>query len=136
MPIANSGDPVWSSLPLGAAGSVDLTLEVGEAGKIVAAQPVDAARAPEHLIRLVQRSLSLLRAGRFALSSTQAGAGTETYRLEAKIEQVESPPAEDSSSAGPYALGFKAPRPGLPGHATFTLRTGRRITVVVTLLER
>lgn len=134
MPIANSADPVWTTLPVGSAGSLDVTLEVGDDGKITGAKPVDAARAPQHLVRLVQRTLTLLRAGRFALTNPDASAGSETYRLEARIEQVEA--AADDTSAGPYALGFKAPTRDTKGHATFTLRTGRRITVELSLVQR
>ena len=133
MPIANSADPVWKTLPVGPAGTLDIILEVGEDGKIAAAKPVDVARAPEHLVRLVQRTLTLLRAGRFALSSSQSE-GSETYRLDATIEQVEA--AQDDTSAGPYALGFKAPTRDTKGHATFTLRTGRRITIELSLVQR
>lgn len=121
-------------MPLGPAGTLEVTLEVDEAGKIAGAKPTDAARAPQHLVRLVERTLLLLRAGRFSLSSADTNAGSETFRLEATIDQVEASPAEDRSNAGPYALGFQAPRPGVPGHATFTLQSGRRITIAVTMV--
>jgi hypothetical protein len=120
-------------MPLGPAGSLEVTLEVNEAGKIVGARPTDAARAPQHLVRLVERTLTLLRAGRFSLSSAETNAGSETFRLAASIDQVEAAPV-DRSTAGPYGLGFKAPRAGAPGHATFTLQTGRRITIAITLV--
>jgi len=121
-------------MPLGPAGSLEVTLEVDDAGKIVGAKPTDPAHAPQHLVRLVERTLSLLRAGRFSLSSVDTNAGAETFRLEATIDQVEEAPAEDRSNAGPYALGFKAPQPGVPGHATFTLQSGRRITIAIKMV--
>jgi hypothetical protein len=136
MPISNSGDPVWGTLPLGPAGSLEVSLEVDDEGKLVRAVPSDPARAPEHLVRLVERTLSLLRAGRFALTGTEPQAGSETFLLEARIEQVETTPEDDPSMAGPYALGFAAPRRGEPGHATFTLRTGRRVYIAIKLAEK
>jgi len=134
MPMASSGDPAWKQLPLGEAGSLELTLQVDERGKISGARPKEASRAPAHLVRLVKRTLTLLRAGRFALSRAPGEAGTETYRLHATIDQVAAAPPDDFS-AGPYALGFRAPRVGKAGKATFTLRSGRRITIVVTILR-
>lgn len=136
MPIANTGDPVWGTLPLGPAGSLEVSLEVDDTGKLVGADPSESAHAPEHLVRLVERTLALLRAGRFALTGTEPHAGSETFLLEAEIEQVETTGDEDPSMAGPYALGFAAPRKGEPGHATFTLRTGRRVKIVIKLVAK
>jgi hypothetical protein len=131
MPIANTGDPVWGTLPLGPAGSLQVSLELDDTGKLVRAVPSESPHAPEHLVRLVERTLALLRAGRFALTGTEPQAGSETFLLEARIEQVETTPDDDPSMAGPYALGFAAPRKGEPGHATFTLRTGRRVHIAI-----
>jgi hypothetical protein len=136
MPIANTGDPVWGTLPLGPAGSLQVSLEVDETGKLVRAVPSESSRAPEHLVRLIDRTLALLRAGRFALTGTEPQAGSETFLLEARIEQVETTPGDDPSMAGPYALGFAAPHKGEPGYATFTLRTGRRVHIAIKLVAK
>jgi hypothetical protein len=133
--MANSADPAWVTMPLGPAGALEVTLEVDDAGKIVGATPKDPTRAPEHLVRLVERTLILLRAGRFSLSQVQTSAGKETFLLEARIDQVEVNPDEDPSQAGPVGLGFQAPQPGVPGHATFTLRSGRRVDITVALVR-
>lgn len=127
MPIANSGDPAWTSLPLGDAGTMDVTLTIDDGGKLLSATPVDPQKAPAHLVRLVQRTLTFLRAGTYALSTTSTS-GAETFRIVARIEQVEVP-SDDASRAGPFALGFRPPVSGQAGYATFTLQDGRRITI-------
>ena len=133
MPIANTGDPVWQTLPLGRAGSLEIVLEVDDKGKLAKALPTNPTTTPEHLVRVVERTLATMRAGRFALSRTEPQAGHERFLLEATIDQVETE-SESDSAAGPYSLGFSPPRKGEPGHATFTLRTGRRVHIAITLL--
>ena len=135
MPIANTTDPVWETLPLGNAGTLEVQVDVDGEGKIVSAKPTDPAQRPNHLTRLVERTVILLRSGRFALRGMSTEEGSETFLLEARIEQIELTPSDDPSQAGPYALGFSPPRKSEPGYATFTLRSGRRIHISISLKE-
>lgn len=133
IPIAVSGDPVWGTLALGNAGSLDLRIEVDEAGKIVSAAPATTPVAP-HLQRLVERTLPFLRAGRFALSNMTVTAGVETLRISVSVSEVAGGVADEDRSAGPYALGFEPPRDGQPGRGYFTLRSGRHVEVLVKVI--
>lgn len=133
VPMAASGDPAWGSLPLGDAGSCELRIEVNEDGRIVSAAPLTSPLAG-HLQRLVERTLTFLRAGRFALSHAGVGAGTETLRISVVLSEVEGGVPEDDSSAGPYALGFEPPQGPTPGRAWFTLRSGRHVEVAVRIV--
>jgi hypothetical protein len=135
IPAACSGDPIWQSLPLGAAGSFDLTIAIDEDGHITSAVPSSAA-VPPHLSRLAERTISLLRAGRFALSRTDATAGEETLRIGVVLSSVGAPAESDPSSTGPFDLGFEPPSPGHAGRAYFTLRSGRHVEVSVKIVER
>jgi hypothetical protein len=81
-------------------------------------------KPPSHLARLVERTLILLRGGRFAL--TNGGVGTETLRLDVTL-------SERPMANGPLALGFEAPAPGNPGRAYFQLATGRFVEAKVTI---
>lgn len=135
MPMAYSTEAVWNELSLGPAGSLIVTVDVGQDGKISAATPQDSIRAPSHLIELVQRTIMLLKSGTFSLSQTQNTSGTQTFLLEAMIEQVPTSASDDLSRAGPVAFGYETPQNNTPGLATFTLRTGRKVTIRITLVD-
>lgn len=135
MPMAYSTETVWNELSLGRAGSLELTVNVGHDGEINATTPEDSVQAPKHLIELVRRTIMLLRNGTFSLSQTQPTSGTQRFLLEATIEQVPTPTSDDPSRAGPVAFGYETPRKGAPGFATFTLRTGRKVTIRITLVD-
>jgi len=135
IPIAVSGDPVWATLRIGNAGTFDVRIEVDEAGKIVSAAPARGP-VPAHLQILVQRTLTMLRAGRFALSHLDVSAGAQTLRVSVELSMVEGGVGDDDVSAGPYALGFEPPGGGKPGRAYFTLRSGRHVEVTVTVVDR
>lgn len=128
VPAANNGDPVWGELPLGPVGSVRVSVTVGTDGAIDDSKVLDKPRKPPpHLARFVDRTLILLRGGRFAL--TNGGAGTETLRLDVTLSEH---PIDD----GPLALGFEAPSPGTPGRAYFQLASGRLVEARVAIERR
>jgi hypothetical protein len=128
VPAANSGDPVWGELPLGPVGSVRVSVTVGADGAIDDSKVLDKPRKPPpHLARFVDRTLILLRGGRFAL--TNGGAGTETLRVDVTL-------SERRMDDGPLALGFEAPSPGSPGRAYFQLASGRLVEAKVAVERR
>jgi hypothetical protein len=131
IPIAVSGDPVWSTLPLGNAGTFDLKVVLGEDGRIATATPDRAV--PPHLQLIGERTVKLLGAGTFAIRA-QPGAGMQVLRIGVTLSSVESAGAEDPSQAGAYGLGYEPPRDGKPGEARFTLRSGRHVSVSVRVL--
>lgn len=125
VPAANSGDPIWGELPLGAVGFVRVSVTVGPDGAIDESRVWDKPRKPPaHLARFVDRTLILLRGGRFALIN--GGAGTETLRLDVTL-------SERPKNDGPLALGFEAPSPGNPGRAYFQLASGRFVEAKVAI---
>jgi hypothetical protein len=125
LPAANTGDPVWADLPLGHAGFVRVSVTVGADGSIDQVMVLDKPRKPpSHLARLVDRTIILLRGGRFAL--TNGGAGTETLRLDVTL-------SERPMESGPLALGFETPTAGNPGRAYFQLASGRFIDTKVSI---
>src|SRR5260221_6230240 len=54
IPIVASSDPVWATLPLGAAGAVDVTLVLDEEGRPHTKAPFEPS-VPSHLARLVSK---------------------------------------------------------------------------------
>src|SRR5688572_11590263 len=80
IPIVASSDPVWATLPLGAAGSAEVTLGLDGDGKPFAAQPLESA-APAHLRRLVQKTLAVMSGGRFGVPPSDAPAAEQKLRI-------------------------------------------------------
>ena len=128
LPAANSGDPIWSQLALGPAGSVRVTVAVDEEGEIAESTVLDNPRRPPvHLARLVERTLLLLQGGRFALTRTNSG--TETLRVDVTL-------SERPTANGPLALGFEAPTRDTPGRAYFELASGRVVEATIAIETR
>jgi outer membrane biosynthesis protein TonB len=124
IPASSDRDPVWSSLPLGAAGSLSVSIAIDDDGRIESVQMLDKVRPPQ-LIRLVEKTVLLLRGGQFALSREGTTAKTEVLELEASI-------AMSSPSDDPMEKGNRPPTPGHPGRAFFR-QSGRTIEVRVSL---
>ncbi len=125
---------MWATLHIGEVGTLDVRIEVDEAGKIVSAAPARSP-VPVHLQALVQRTVAMLRAGRFAITHRDVRAGSQTLRVSVALSMVEGGVGNDDVSAGPYALGFEPPGGGKPGRAYFTLRSGRHVEVTVTVVD-
>lgn len=133
IPLVASSDPVWSTLPLGAAGSADLTLGMNGEGKPFAAQPLDSA--PAHLRRLVHKTLSVMAGGRFAPPPSDAPAAEQKLRIAVALTQ-QAPPAErEVSTGGAFALRFEAADAHHVSRAFFTLASGRQVEVSVRQLS-
>lgn len=121
IPAAGSGDPVWDRLALGAAGSVRVSVVIGEDGAIAEERVYGGVpRPPAHLERLAERTLGLLRGGRFVLTGARAGA--ETLRIDVSISLRDSEP---------LVLAFEPPTRGKPGRAYFQLPSRRVVEAKV-----
>lgn len=132
IPPATSRDRAWTTLPFGAAGTLTIEITIDEDGHISQTEPKGTERPP-HLLRLVDRTVLLLKGGRFALSRDGVSTGTETLRLDAEI--TSGPPSDNelANPADPFELGFEPPTDKRPGRAFFRLASGRRIEVRVKL---
>lgn len=128
LPAATSRDPVWLSVPLGAAGSVHVEIRVNEAGRIVHTETLDRGGAPEYLARLVERTLVLLRSGRFAVSGVSAG-DTEVFRIDVQVSMKD--PEEGFEPGQVVRLGFEPPDARGRGKAFFTLGSGRHVEAAI-----
>lgn len=129
---ATHKDPTWDELPLGSAGSVRVAVHVDAEGRIERSLVAERDEAPAHLVKLVDRTLLLLRAGRFALSKGEAKAGSETLRIEVTLSSVEA--QEDyEDPRHTVAMGFEPPRPGQPGRAYFVHAAGRRFDAKISI---
>jgi hypothetical protein len=125
LPAANNGDPVWGELPIGSIGVVRVSVVLDDEGAIAESKVWDRPKKPpSYLARLVDRTLIMLRGGRFALAKT--GSGKETLKLDVTL-------SERPMESGPLALGFDAPGPGNPGRAYFQLASGRLVDTKVTI---
>jgi len=134
IPIVASSDPIWAALPLGAAGSAEVTLGLDGEGKPFAAQPLESA-APAHLRRLVQKTLSVMSGGRFAVPPSDAPAAEQKLRIAIALTQQEPPAERDVATGGAFSLRFEPADAHHVSRAFFTLASGRRVEVSVRQLS-
>ena len=134
IPIVASSDPIWSSLPLGAAGSAEVTLGLDGDGKPFAAQPLESA-APAHLRRLVQKTLTVMSGGRFGVPPSDAPAAEQKLRIAIALTQQEPSPDRDVATGGAFSLRFEPADAHHVSRAFFTLASGRRVEVSVRQLS-
>jgi hypothetical protein len=125
--IASRGDKRWLAAPLGAVGEARLELSVDEDGHLGELVYPDAtaekrlAPVVRHLFDNVQ---VLLASGRFSLDPSKANAGVQ--RLRVRVEVTERVAAADPSADPEHE--YEAPTRARPGHGSFTLEGGRRVT--------
>lgn len=124
---AGQPDKGWAALPVGAAGSLELALDIDAEGKIRGFNPL-SKDPPEHLLRLVRQSLALLRSGFFAIRGPDPSAGRQVIRLSAVLSDVPK-----DVDGGPVALSHEYA--GGRGKASFTQASGRRVNVTVELVR-
>jgi hypothetical protein len=134
IPIVASSDPVWATLPLGAAGTAEVTLGMNGEGKPFASEPVESA-APAHLRRLVHKTLSVMAGGRFAVPTSDAPAAEQKLRIAIALTQQEPPADRDVASGGAFGLRFEPADAHHVSRAFFTLASGRRVEVSVRQLS-
>ena len=131
---ATNRNPLWDGLSLGEVGAVEVVITVDDEGHITASSLEDEKHAPESLQRLVKRTLALLQAGRFALSKSDAHAGSETLRIQVTLSSGEA--EEDYDNPGhTVSLGFDPPTGTKPGRAYFVHASGRHFDARVTIVK-
>src|SRR5262249_14007791 len=120
-------DPEWATVPIGPAGSTELTLVLDAEAK-PHADPIDP-RVPAPLRRLIQKTLLVLSGGRFAISSD--GPTSERLRIAASVTQLAVPPGAEGQSGAVFGLGFEPPNDQRVSRAFFPLAPGRHVEAPV-----
>ncbi|MEO7328446.1 MAG: hypothetical protein ABI193_07710 [Minicystis sp.] len=128
IPPAGQADLGWSALPVGDAGSIDVTLEIDETGHITGMKAPEGD-PPRQLLTLVKRTLILLEAGTFAIRSGAVSAGTEVLRVHVTLRDGE--PGSDGDRATGLSFAYERGQ----GTATFTQASGRRVEVSVKVIK-
>jgi hypothetical protein len=129
IPPASDSDATWAKLPAGDAGSIEISIDVDEAGRIAGWRP-NEKDPPRHLVQMVKRTMALLEAGTFAVRSGAVGAGSQVLVLRARLSDVEVP-EEHNGGAFNLKWTFEAGR----GTASFTQIGGRHVEVTVKVLR-
>lgn len=126
VPIANSGDAAWDTLPTGDVGSARVTIVVDENGAIASSTIHDKPDPPpETMSRLIHRTLALIAGGRFAPIGTADGDETLELRVTLSDRPIDN---------GPLSLGFEAPATGKAGKAYFQRPSGRYVLVTIAVV--
>jgi hypothetical protein len=131
LPQASSGDEGWATLPLGAAGEIEISIPVnaeGKLGELSYPQPKLAAKQVAPVRHAVERTMLLLRAGTFSLAPNQLENGVQRLRIEFELSEV---PNEGAEGVDHFQKGFVAPEGGRPGRSTFVSSSGRRVEALV-----
>ena len=128
IPPACQADPVWSTLDVGIAGSLEITISIDETGHLTGFTWPRERPAPPHLLALVKRTLALLDAGTFALRPSAVSAGREVLEIRATLSEAGT--LEAGGSAG-LAFAYDHGK----GKAGFTQPNGRHVEVSVTVTK-
>jgi len=127
IPPGSDSDPAWKKLPLGDAGSLEITIDVDPEGKITGWRP-NEKDPPAHLVGMVKRTIGGLASGTFAVRPGAVSAGSEVVVVRARVSDVAVPEAH---AAEPYDLTWKYESGR--GTASFTQVGGRHVEVTVTV---
>ena len=133
IPAATPADASWRELPSGHVGTIRVELEVDESNhlgalKLWQSHPGEAAPPPV-LMRMVERTLLLLRAGQFALSGSNQP-GTERLIIDVTLRDEA---ADEEGADVVVQKKFEGATPGHAGKAYFRYGTGRAFEAKVTI---
>lgn len=132
---ATHRDVVWDELPLGDVGSVKVVIKLADDGSIEESLLKERDEVPAHLVRAVDKTFLMLKTGRFALSTTDAKEGSETFRIDFVLSQGTA----DEDAEDPHHtlnMGFEPPLPEKAGRSYFDHASGRHFEAKITLLRR
>jgi hypothetical protein len=135
IPAATPADPAWRELPTGHVGTIRIELEVDESNhlgelKQWQGRPGEPA-PPAILVRMVERTLLLLRAGQFALSGSNQP-GSERLVIDVSLRDEA---ADDEGADVVVQKKFDGASPGHPGQAYFRYGTGRAFEAKVSIVR-
>jgi len=134
IPAAAPGDSAWRELKAGNVGTIRVALTVDADGRLGEARRWKShpsePDAPAPLQRMVDRTLILLRAGQFSLSSSN-GPGTERLLIQVRLTDGE---AEVEAGDTVVQKKFEGASPGHVGKAYFRYGTGRAFEASVTIV--
>jgi hypothetical protein len=132
---ATHRDKVWEELPVGSAGSFEVVITLGDDGSITESVLKDKTEVPAHLVKLLDRTLLLLKAGRFALSRADSTHGSEKLRVEVTLS-AGTPDEDAEDPLHTLNMGFEPPLPDKAGRAYFDHASGRHFEAKITILPR
>jgi len=133
LPLAGKLDSTWTRLPLGQAGTIELSLRIDEQfhlAPVVVHESPDLP-APLHLKKMAMKNRAWLLHGTFALKS-QSAKGTQRLRLSAVISEKEAD-ADTPDAPGTRALGTRGGQS--PTGAYFTYFSGRHVELTLTRID-
>jgi hypothetical protein len=130
LPAAARAQSVWRSLPLGPAGRAVVVVRLDDEGKVAEVTPLGAV--PAHVEHLLRTTRLLLQAGRFA-PAPEGAAGEYRLGLRAMLDQVDASLDESALPEQVRHLASRYPTKKVPGEATVTYNSGRRVRFEVFL---
>jgi hypothetical protein len=125
--IASRGDKRWLATAAGPVGEARIELAVdenGRLGELVYTSDAESRRLAPVVRHLLGNALLLLANGRFSLDPSKVNAGVQ--RLRVRVEVTERVAAADPNADPEHE--YEAPTASRPGHGSFTLEGGRRVT--------
>jgi hypothetical protein len=132
---ATHRDAIWDELPLGEVGSVKVVITLADDGTVEESILKERDEVPAALVRAVDKTFLLLKTGRFALSTSDAKQGAETFRIDFVLSQ--GTPDEDAEDPHhTLNMGFDPPLPEKAGRSYFDHASGRHFDAKITLLRR
>lgn len=127
---ANQADAAWSKLPVGPFATIDIAIDVDEAGKVGEVIPVSASPNAQ-MLSLARRTVILLRGGVFHLRGAEAMAGRAVLRLRAEVSDLDASGANVQGGTIDLAFVYANGK----GKAAFTREGGRHVEIFVTSLR-
>ena len=134
VPAAVSNDRAWSSMAVGGAGHIEVTVHIDADGKIAQVSLRHPEHTPSHLQRLVDKTILVMRSGTFALVDAR-GPGFETLGIEVTLSQRAPIKTENASPHHALRFGHDPPTRDLPGRAFFTLASGRHFEARIVVID-
>ncbi len=132
LPRAASGDPLWTTLPLGPAGGFHVVIRIDHDRRIESAKP-DEEQLPPILQHMLDRTVLMLKAGQFALDRSDLTSGDEKLHVEVTLSMRAPSDQINVRPGDTIELGFKPPTRDRPGRGYFTLASGRHVEAKVTI---
>lgn len=119
----------WSALPLGDAGTILATIEVGADGRVTSAAPEPNTTPPAPFVDTLRRVAGRLKVSKLSLENGVLDEGSLHVRISATVSEVPVPDRPGGAVAIEHT--FDKGR----GRASFTLESGRRVEFVISVVK-